>query len=100
MNEPNVQGHTEIPLKVYWQPGCSSCLKTKEFLIANGMEFDSINVHEDETGFKERSEERRVGKECRSRWSPYHYKKKTVNLVYFVYGTLVHNNTVRIIKIQ
>src|SRR3712207_9427601 len=22
-----------------------------------------------------RSEERRVGKECRSRWSPYHYKK-------------------------
>ena len=53
MNEPNVQGHTEIPLKVYWQPGCSSCLKTKEFLIANGMEFDSINVLEDETGFKE-----------------------------------------------
>src|SRR5207253_241832 len=24
----------------------------------------------------ERSEERRVGKECRSRWSPYHEKKK------------------------
>ena len=24
-----------------------------------------------------RSEERRVGKECRSRWSPYHEKKKT-----------------------
>src|SRR5438270_11688048 len=23
-----------------------------------------------------RSEERRIGKECRSRWSPYHYKKK------------------------
>ena len=23
-------------------------------------------------GFIERSEERRVGKECRSRWSPYH----------------------------
>ena len=44
MNEPNVQGHTKIPLKVYWQPGCSSCLKTKEFLIANGMEFDSINA--------------------------------------------------------
>src|SRR5436189_5381083 len=26
-----------------------------------------------------RSEERRVGKECRSRWSPYHYKKKIHN---------------------
>src|SRR5256885_13357911 len=25
-----------------------------------------------ETGDQERSEERRVGKECRSRWSPYH----------------------------
>src|SRR5688572_29804121 len=24
-----------------------------------------------------RSEERRVGKECRSRWAPYHSKKKT-----------------------
>src|SRR5437016_9307514 len=24
---------------------------------------------------RERSEERRVGKECRSRWSPYHQKK-------------------------
>src|SRR3712207_8949447 len=26
-----------------------------------------------------RSEERRVGKECRSRWSPYHSKKKHIN---------------------
>src|SRR5256885_5779000 len=26
---------------------------------------------------EQRSEERRVGKECRSRWSPYHLKKKT-----------------------
>src|SRR2546428_13767079 len=25
-----------------------------------------------------RSEERRVGKECRSRWSPYHLKKKII----------------------
>src|SRR6266704_5986878 len=27
---------------------------------------------------RSRSEERRVGKECRSRWSPYHYKKKQI----------------------
>src|SRR3712207_9520200 len=26
----------------------------------------------DDTPFERRSEERRVGKECRSRWSPYH----------------------------
>src|SRR6266576_6427754 len=38
-----------------------------------------------------RSEERRVGKECRSRWSPYHYKKKKnklnhrMNSIYFFY---------------
>ena len=36
-----------------------------------GMGFDGSSI----TGFnaiEERSEERRVGKECRSRWSPYH----------------------------
>jgi hypothetical protein len=43
----------QISLKVYWQPGCSSCLKTKEFLLAHGVEFESINVLEDERGFRE-----------------------------------------------
>ncbi|MDA0342295.1 MAG: glutaredoxin domain-containing protein [Proteobacteria bacterium] len=43
----------QAPLKVYWQPGCSSCLKTKEFLLANGMTFESVNVLEDKDGFKE-----------------------------------------------
>mgnify|MGYP003725151257 FL=1 len=46
----------QAPLKVYWQPGCSSCLKTKEFLIANGIEFESINVLEDDSGFEELAE--------------------------------------------
>src|SRR5690625_7657723 len=32
------------------------------------------------TTSQSRSEERRVGKECRSRWSAYHAKKKTMNL--------------------
>src|SRR2546427_9337001 len=32
-----------------------------------------VSVHEGQTVRKgQRSEERRVGKECRSRWSPYH----------------------------
>jgi len=31
-----------------------------------------------ETGEPRRSEERRVGKECRTRWSAYDVKKKTV----------------------
>jgi len=32
----------------------------------------SWRVEVDEEQLLERSEERRVGKECRSRWSPYH----------------------------
>lgn len=43
----------EQPLKVYWQPGCSSCLKTKEFLLEHGIPFESVNVLDDEEGFKE-----------------------------------------------
>ncbi len=43
----------QAPLKVYWQPGCSSCLKTKEFLLENGIAFESVNVLEGENGFKE-----------------------------------------------
>jgi glutaredoxin len=37
---------------VYWQPGCTSCLKTKEFLRANGIEFESVNVREDAGAFE------------------------------------------------
>jgi glutaredoxin len=31
-------------LRVYWRPGCSSCVKVKEFLSGLGVEFESINV--------------------------------------------------------
>ena len=31
-------------LRVYWRPGCSSCVKVKEFLANLGVEFESINV--------------------------------------------------------
>ena len=33
-------------LQVYWAPGCSSCLRTKEFLSQHGLEYQSINVVE------------------------------------------------------
>ena len=36
-----------------------------EVSVPNGVTVDNLTV-------QERSEERRVGKECRSRWSPYH----------------------------
>ncbi|MBT6607275.1 MAG: hypothetical protein HOB37_02285 [Rhodospirillaceae bacterium] len=42
-----------LPLKVYWQPGCSSCLKTKEFLLDHGIPFESVNVLEDDEAFTE-----------------------------------------------
>ncbi len=32
---------------VYWQPGCTSCLKTKEFLRLHGIDFESVNVRAD-----------------------------------------------------
>ena len=32
------------PLKVYWRPGCSSCVKVKEFLTKLGVDYESINV--------------------------------------------------------
>jgi len=31
-------------LRVYWRPGCSSCVKVKEFLAGLGIEYESINV--------------------------------------------------------
>jgi len=37
-------------VRVFWQPGCSSCLRTKEFLIAQGVDYESINVQDDERG--------------------------------------------------
>ncbi len=43
----------KLPLKVYWQPGCSSCLKTKEFLLEHGVPFESVNVLDDKDGFEE-----------------------------------------------
>ena len=42
----------------------SSCDETAAAVVKNGREVLSNVIS--------RSEERRVGKECRSRWSPYH----------------------------
>lgn len=40
---------------VYWQPGCTSCLKAKEFLRSHGIEFESVNVRESATAMDELS---------------------------------------------
>lgn len=31
-------------IRVYWQPGCTSCLRTKEFLTKQGIDYDSVNA--------------------------------------------------------
>src|SRR5438034_11136417 len=49
-------------------PERSSVHGAKNLNIADGIEPEALR--------NSRSEERRVGKECRSRWSPYHKKKK------------------------
>jgi glutaredoxin len=45
-----MQTQERTRIKVFWQPGCSSCLRTKEFLTAQGIEFESIDVHNDPDG--------------------------------------------------
>ncbi len=43
----------ESTIKAYWQPGCTSCLRMKEFLTKHGVPFVSINVLEDREAFAE-----------------------------------------------
>ena len=40
-------------IRVFWQPGCTSCLRTKEFLARQGVDFESINVHGNAAGMEE-----------------------------------------------
>ena len=48
------EGYAEASfIKVYWQPGCTSCLRMKEFLTKHGVTFVSVNVLEDKDAFAE-----------------------------------------------
>ena len=85
--------------RLHWEdfsPGqvieCGSRLLTRAEIVAFAAEYDPQPMHLDEAAaratlfgglvasgwhsccvlMRMRSEERRVGKECRSRWSPYH----------------------------
>jgi len=44
----------DAPIKAYWQPGCTSCLRMKEFLTRHGVSFVSVNVLEDRTAMAEK----------------------------------------------
>ena len=51
-------------------------IQTKNAMASKEAEYevlvDNVVAKENVSRFVMRSEERRVGKECRSRWSPYH----------------------------
>src|SRR2546427_11465180 len=57
------------PIPVLYLLGHGLELTFKAFLLSKGVTLKHIRY---ELGHDLRSEERRVGKECRSRWSPYH----------------------------
>jgi len=44
---------TSERVRVFWQPGCTSCLRTKEFLSGHGVDYESINVHGNAAGMDE-----------------------------------------------
>src|SRR4030095_6644353 len=40
-----MSGNVDLtPLRVYWRPGCSSCVRVKEFLSGLGIDYESVNV--------------------------------------------------------
>ena len=44
---------TDDRIRVYWQPGCTACLRTKEFLTRHQVPFLSRNVLDDPAAYEE-----------------------------------------------
>ena len=47
----SVQAPTRI--KLFWKPGCSSCLRTKEFLVKQDIDFESVNAQDNPAALAE-----------------------------------------------
>ena len=67
------------PLLIHTQPRCcqqTQKIKHAQFQLVtddpHGEEKHQLDAADNNAVSITRSEERRVGKECRSRWSPYH----------------------------
>ena len=61
------QNHLNFEEEVQWASRIQALFNSLFIKVSNG----SFSSQSNALGFC-RSEERRVGKECRSRWSPYH----------------------------
>src|SRR2546430_13479628 len=69
---PSVTGVPGGTAKVIdWSLSSVACLPVRSTLIVTEPEPTAVTAPPNERAWC-RSEERRVGKECRSRWSPYH----------------------------
>ena len=44
--ERQPDGASQALYTLFWQPGCTSCLKLREFLRSRGVDFESVNVLE------------------------------------------------------
>src|ERR1035437_6584250 len=67
----NLGANVFVVYQYQWTQGYEAWLKARRRnkpIRIDEFELLRDNLH----GYKNRSEERRVGKECRSRWSPYH----------------------------
>ena len=49
-----------------------AALRVRTAVVASGFDYPVSRITVNLSPADDRSEERRVGKECRSRWSPYH----------------------------
>ena len=68
------RGPLTWPRLLQVDPGCEFMGAVTQLLAKHNVQVrrGRVDTHRDQGIVERRSEERRVGKECRSRWSPYH----------------------------
>src|SRR5438067_5202944 len=72
IRDRNVTGVQTCALPIFVDDGSGMDRDT----LDQALRLGSLTQRDEAVDLGKRSEERRVGKECRSRWSPYHEKKK------------------------
>ena len=71
--EPILVTDIVMPTQTSFNPGDKVTIKAQGFQTDDDIMFEIYWPLPDQPAMNyQRSEERRVGKECRSRWSPYH----------------------------